>query len=303
MNIDRLERIEQERFAKSKGTMTQPLRIMRDRILRFAREMFQDQKGSRWNGRQIRNAFQVASSLAHYDARKEDCPPKLTVEHFKTIFSVTEDFDEFMTEAHGGKTAKDQAYDRGDRADHYQGHRRSGEGNKDEDESEDSSGGDRRDDRRQRQYHSGAFRSQDNRRSRSPNFAAAQTGGRSTAGGGGLFASASSRKEFRPPVSPKHRTENEGFRPSIRITASDGPSGEFMHRGSDHSDKELHLSPDHTGKSHWERKLGGLGGSNVKRKWNENMNVQEERHWPKGGKKLRKDYEYKEDEGDENDER
>ena len=73
---------------------------------------------SRWNGRQIRNAIQIASSLAQFDARKDNIQPRLTVEHFKMIHLVTEDFDQFMQET-VGKTDGEMAFERGDRADHW----------------------------------------------------------------------------------------------------------------------------------------------------------------------------------------
>lgn len=114
MNIERLEKIEQERCLRNPNA--QPLRIANKGIRRFAEGIFQ--KGTIWNGRQIRNAFQVASSLAHYEARRDGAPPMLRVEHFKTIHIVTEDFEEYVKETIG-KTSGEQAYERGDRADHF----------------------------------------------------------------------------------------------------------------------------------------------------------------------------------------
>lgn len=297
MNIDRLERIELERFERAQGTMTQPFQITKNRILRFADEMFKYQKGTPWNGRQIRNAFQVASSLAHYDARRDDCPPKLTVEHFKTILSVTEDFDEFMTETHGGRTAKEQAYERGDRADHYQSRWQVDDGSGDKDGSDDSSSGGRPNDPRHQQRQIGFFRGADNRRSRSPNVAAVQTGARPTIGGG-IFGTSFGSKGVRQPP----RTEQEGFNPSIKVTTSGGRGSELTRRGSDHTEMDLHLSPDHTSKSQWRRKYSGSGGSDLKRIRDENANLQEGGQLQKATKRRRKDYEYKEEANEENEE-
>ncbi|KAM7194251.1 hypothetical protein V8F33_007397 [Rhypophila sp. PSN 637] len=117
MNIRRLEKVEEERAKTSKG-IVQPLGISTTGILEFAHEAFQSQKENRWNGRQIRNAFQVAASLARYEARKDDRPPKMTVKHFRKIYNVTEDFDRFMYETRG-KTPAGMAFERGDRAIHY----------------------------------------------------------------------------------------------------------------------------------------------------------------------------------------
>jgi hypothetical protein len=97
MNIDRLRKVETERC---KNTDLQPLQINEQEILRPADEKFDKYSSKyRWNGRQIRNAIQIASSLAHFDARKDNTQPRLTTEHFKMIHIVTEDFDQFMQEA------------------------------------------------------------------------------------------------------------------------------------------------------------------------------------------------------------
>ncbi|PMD33611.1 hypothetical protein L207DRAFT_517670 [Hyaloscypha variabilis F] len=116
MNIDRLRKVEKERCM---DTDLHPLQINEQEILRLAEEKFYEYKGKfRWNGRQIRNAIQIASSLAHFDARKDDIQPRLTTEHFKMIHVVTEDFDHFMQET-VGKTDGEMAFERGDRADHW----------------------------------------------------------------------------------------------------------------------------------------------------------------------------------------
>jgi hypothetical protein len=116
MNIDRLRKVEKERCM---DTNLQPLQINEQEILRLAEEKFNEYKGKyRWNGRQIRNAIQIASSLAHFDARKDNIQPRLTTEHFKMIHVVTEDFDQFMQET-VGKTDGEMAFERGDRSDHW----------------------------------------------------------------------------------------------------------------------------------------------------------------------------------------
>jgi hypothetical protein len=116
LNIDRLRKVEKER-CENRGH--ELLQINEQEIMRFAKEKFnQDRSKFRWNGRQIRNSFQIASSLAHFDARKDGIQPRLTVDHFKMINMVTEDFDRFMQEVKG-KTDGELAFDRGDRADHW----------------------------------------------------------------------------------------------------------------------------------------------------------------------------------------
>jgi hypothetical protein len=116
MNIGRLRKVEEERC---KDTGLQLLQINEQEILRLAKDKFHENDGKfRWNGRQIRNAIQIASSLAHFDARKDSIQPILTVEHFKMIHIVTEDFDNFMQETIG-KPDGEMAFERGDRADHW----------------------------------------------------------------------------------------------------------------------------------------------------------------------------------------
>lgn len=216
MNIDRLEKIEQERCAKTGG---QPLKIMRKRILRFAEETFKEKKMERWNGRQIRNAFQIASSLAHYDARKEGTSqPRLTVEHFKMIQTVTDDFDEYMHETIG-KTDGEQAFERGDRSDHFvpaahQQHHHHHEAREAEEVYEEpamplsprvpNSAGGRR-------------RSSFNRlRSVSPNMAAQ---GHPNGGGGSIFGPGPAANR-RPPSPRRERPGMHPRKPSIEVTTS-----------------------------------------------------------------------------------
>ncbi|RDW60320.1 hypothetical protein BP5796_11926 [Coleophoma crateriformis] len=116
LNIDRLRQVEKDR---AEAVSHEPLQINEKGILRFAKEKFhQDHNRNRWNGRQIRNAFQIASSLANFDARKDGIQPRLSVEHFKMIHTVTDDFDKYIKEAKG-KSDGELAFDRGDRADHW----------------------------------------------------------------------------------------------------------------------------------------------------------------------------------------
>ena len=116
MNIDRLQAVERDRC---KDTDLQPLQVNRREILRLAEERFKNRDGSvRWNGRQIRNAIQVASSRANFDAKEDNILPRLTADHFKLIYEVTEDFDNY-SQAAVGKSHGGLAYDRGDRADDW----------------------------------------------------------------------------------------------------------------------------------------------------------------------------------------
>lgn len=68
MNLDRLSQIEDER---SQVTGERRLTIARDEILKFAEDLFIIDD-MRWNGRQIRNAFLIASALARFDKHAEE---------------------------------------------------------------------------------------------------------------------------------------------------------------------------------------------------------------------------------------
>jgi len=224
MNIDRLEKIEAERVKRSRADL--PLRIAREDILNFAEDMFEDQvrkdsRGTRWNGRQIRNAFQVASSLAHYEARQGGKPPKLTKKHFKTIHHVTEDFDQFMIETIG-KTDSEMAKDKAERADDFISKQKRRDYEDDEDEDEETDHRERRARRGSDSYGEGygggegpsrrrRRSSVDGiRRSVSPNVAALQERARG------------SNSIFKAPPSPQHRAHHHhvgGRKPSIEVTS------------------------------------------------------------------------------------
>lgn len=115
-----------------------PLRIDEHRILEFARAQYamgqqskaNNQANAGWNGRQIRNAFQVASSLAYrrmaleYAKLRETDPgaqppaPVLNDTHFDTVAQTTRAFNEYLRETKGWSDA-DLAHLRGYRADYW----------------------------------------------------------------------------------------------------------------------------------------------------------------------------------------
>ena len=112
------------------------LTIEIDRILEFADQFFNFKLASNaipWNGRQIRNAFQIASSLAYNTMHNEYAQrlakvnkgqlpqaqypvPFLDEAPFKIVAGVTDDFDKYMKEARGRDDA-DRAWHHGERAD------------------------------------------------------------------------------------------------------------------------------------------------------------------------------------------
>ncbi|MBE3048709.1 AAA family ATPase, partial [Candidatus Bathyarchaeota archaeon] len=107
LNIEKLEQIEQQRkdlFAQRK------LYILKDEILQFAADHYRATGSGResWNGRQIRNAFLIASSLARYEAEQqgdEDFQPQLRASHFREVETVTREFDRFRKNLKNGDDA------------------------------------------------------------------------------------------------------------------------------------------------------------------------------------------------------
>ncbi|KAL8980795.1 MAG: hypothetical protein Q9205_004224 [Flavoplaca limonia] len=89
--------------------------VDKEPILEFTRNHWKD--GHRWNGRQIRNAFQTAIALAEYDfhercnrcATTREPPPAMPVveaKHFKAVAETSAQFHDYLTETLGGSTHK-----------------------------------------------------------------------------------------------------------------------------------------------------------------------------------------------------
>ncbi|KAJ5776265.1 uncharacterized protein N7511_001276 [Penicillium nucicola] len=60
----------------------------------------------RWNGRQIKNAFQTAIALANWDFFEEGNTsglerPRITVDHFRHVAKITAHFDDYISDIHG----------------------------------------------------------------------------------------------------------------------------------------------------------------------------------------------------------
>lgn len=84
----------------------------------FARAHWQD--GKRWNGRQIRNAFQTAVALAEYEFQEKrqrceqtgDQPPirpALETHHFQAVAKTSAEFDDYLQSVMGGQTYESKA--------------------------------------------------------------------------------------------------------------------------------------------------------------------------------------------------
>lgn len=117
MNIDRLKMIEKQR---TEITQEPEMMIEEGGIIDFAEQHFDDfsyadMADCRWNGRQIRNAFQIAASLARYEhfVSKQDEAAgagggsggesssaagrglRLRARHFKQVERATVEYDDF----------------------------------------------------------------------------------------------------------------------------------------------------------------------------------------------------------------
>lgn len=106
MNLGRLKKSGRNIFVKD------------ELIKSFAKSHWRE--GGRWNGRQIRNAFQTAIALAEYDFH-ENCEmcektgdklpvmPALRPEHFKAVVQTSAEFDNYLSDVHGGLNHRDKA--------------------------------------------------------------------------------------------------------------------------------------------------------------------------------------------------
>lgn len=127
LNIKRLRHINEQSEDK------RPLEIVDSSVLHFAERQFEEsnqRQAGQWNGRQIRNAFQVARSLAYYDAFNEAelkevgseepvRPAILDVKYFHMMHEITESFDHYMLEVFSGMTDGKIAHEMEHRADHF----------------------------------------------------------------------------------------------------------------------------------------------------------------------------------------
>ncbi|KAB5583585.1 hypothetical protein GE09DRAFT_1079374 [Coniochaeta sp. 2T2.1] len=110
LNIQRVREIDAE---LAKNEERGPLQINEQELLDFAAFLFNQSSSrgrlaGRWNGRQIRNAFQVARSMAYYEHNRDrpSGPPSLAVRHFETMHEITATFDHYLTTVRGGTDAE-----------------------------------------------------------------------------------------------------------------------------------------------------------------------------------------------------
>lgn len=133
-HIQRLRNIEKQR----NPDQNEQIMVLHKEIIQFARDHY-NQSGSnnspgnnfgRWNGRQIRNAFLIASSLAHYDSEdegdeedKDDLAEhgrkkqkQLGRSQFEIVAKTTLMYDQYRQSVHSGKSDDHVAFDREERA-------------------------------------------------------------------------------------------------------------------------------------------------------------------------------------------
>ena len=102
--------------------------VDRSEIEGFARKHWKE--GMRWNGRQIRNAFQTAVALAEYEFHEKcqkceqtgDKPPfrpALEDRHFKVVAKTSAEFDDYLQSVMGGQTYEQKAQTLEIRSDAY----------------------------------------------------------------------------------------------------------------------------------------------------------------------------------------
>jgi len=121
MNLKRTRDRKKSKDPEKKDTF----KIKKSEILAFARQHFQHNKAGRWNGRQIRNAFQTAIALAEFEARgatdedNEGTVTTLREKHFSTVAKASLDFDQYLEEVFGGSSASKLAFEANARADYW----------------------------------------------------------------------------------------------------------------------------------------------------------------------------------------
>jgi len=127
MNIKRTRAIDKIRVATQDNngeTKTILISIDQDDVLEYAYEHYHHAEKtygpsvSRWNGRQIRNAFQTAYSLALYKAVNGQ-EPRLDKEQFIQVTDATIEFDRYLYEIHQ-KDENERAAYRSERAEHFE---------------------------------------------------------------------------------------------------------------------------------------------------------------------------------------
>ncbi|KAF6835974.1 hypothetical protein CMUS01_05569 [Colletotrichum musicola] len=129
-----------DRLERNNKTEAVKVKFDRDALISFARKHYKqyEKAGSAWNGRQIRNAFQLAIALGHHErdkalaeanltdeqaaqtGEKKWMTVKLRVKNFRNIADTARDFEDYLHSVRGSDTvhAKDLGL-RDDEHSHY----------------------------------------------------------------------------------------------------------------------------------------------------------------------------------------
>jgi len=110
LNIKRLEEAEQQQHEESGEPA---LFIVEDDVLRFAADHCKKHPNGKgaWNGRQIRNAFVTAASLARYEAeamslKGSNFQPQLRYFHFQEVEKLINEYNRFRANVLGGDDSR-----------------------------------------------------------------------------------------------------------------------------------------------------------------------------------------------------
>jgi hypothetical protein len=122
MHLDRTEK--RQIYAPSpqgKGDVKYQFDVKREEIIAFAKRHFRDNEDARWNGRQIRNAFQTAIAIAKHGARSGQrsdsgatagfVPVVLDASHFDIVAKASRAFDDYINDVYHGMTTSKRVYD------------------------------------------------------------------------------------------------------------------------------------------------------------------------------------------------
>ncbi|KAF4450955.1 AAA family ATPase [Fusarium austroafricanum] len=128
-NLNRLPRIE---HAKDRSSIDGYIKVMDNEIRKFVEDEYKKysrankKKKGPWNGRQIRNAVQIAAGLALYDKENpldnneaDGMPAILTAGHFQSVADTTTEFEAYLKSTKKGDETF-QARLRQDRDDDFQ---------------------------------------------------------------------------------------------------------------------------------------------------------------------------------------
>lgn len=95
INLRRLHKLNEDRVQRG----LQVVEFDQKSLVRYAEKHLVDFK---WNGRQIRNAFQTSIALAEFEARDSaDKVPRMTKKHFAKIGKTAAEFDLYLESVHG----------------------------------------------------------------------------------------------------------------------------------------------------------------------------------------------------------